>query len=170
MEAVLDYTYLDDPFEEAPESGSTVPDGEYNVRVDAVEVVPPKPAHELGDDEKPKCTLKWDLIIEGGDLDGKRLWARNGIPVPGDTQTEANQKLGFLKKNLRVVGIDIESPDFRLSKLLSTGLDALLDRRIRVAAKTGKTGYQNVNFIEGLDADSAGTDPGSDKVNVFKDE
>lgn len=125
-------TYLDDMFEEAEEAaggGERVPDGEYAARVDAVEFTLSR------DGNKPM--LKWDLVIVDGEYENRHLFRNNMMAT--------QQNMGYLKRDLKTVGIDIYAEGFKLLNFLQTRLGELLDRVIRVSVATQKNDPSRYN-------------------------
>lgn len=145
--------YLNQGFVRAEEPegiGPLIPNGDYVVRVESVELKRGKDSGQLG--------LSQELDIVGGDYNGRKLFRWNNIPEMDTPPEKAMQQLGFLKKDLRAYGIDIDAPAFELSAFLANGLDAMLDRIVDVTTKITKnqrTGKESVNtYINGL-AESA---------------
>jgi hypothetical protein len=159
---MTDYSYLDEPFKGTPESGGgggeNVPDGNYRVVLDSVEIRTSQAGNEY---------LNWDMIIQGGDYPGRHLFTGNSFPKGDDELAKIQQQLGFLKHNLKTCGVDIDSPKFSLSKFLDDKLVSLYGIVLDVTAKTKKdksgVDRQNVyiNELVSESRDDAGT-PGVD--------
>ena len=152
------YDYLDEPFQEADElgGGAPVPDGNYQCKIDAVEIR----TNQAGDREY----LNWTMEILNGDYTGRTLYHTNGIPGEDEELAKINQKLGFIKHDLKTCGVDIEAKGFRLGNFLTNHLSSLCDRVVEVTAKSkaDATGQMRQNtYINELVSDIT-EDPGEE--------
>ena len=139
--AQQELSWMDKDFTAAsePEVGSPIPDGIYQAKVDSVEV-----RHS----QKGRLGLSQELIIIGGNYDGRKLFKWSNMPetpTNEEEKTKALQSLGFLKKDLRSYGINIDAPGFSLSGFLSGNIGDLLDRVVEVQVKT-KKGEDSANI------------------------
>jgi hypothetical protein len=125
-----DLNYLDDPFSEAPEAtGGGCPDGQYVWLVDAVEV---KESPTTGNPY-----LNWTLQVASPEaMAGRVMFHTNNIPTSDSDLEKAKQQLGFLKRDLAAVGVNVKHPQFRLSDFLNNYLNKLLDKTVSGNAKT----------------------------------
>lgn len=121
---IEDLDYLDEEFIEAeePEGFSKIPDGNYTARVEAAR------AEMSQDGQTPK--LSWELIIVGGEYDGRHLFRSNFL--------KDSRNVGWLKKDLRACEIDIDSPSFKVSEFLVSGTEQLLDLILDITVKNKK--------------------------------
>ncbi len=121
---IEDLDYLDEEFIEAeePEGFSKVPDGDYVARVEAAR------AEMSQDGQTPK--LSWELVIVGGEYDGRHLFRSNFL--------KDSRNVGWLKKDLRACEIDIDSPSFKVSEFLVSGTEQLLDLILDITVKNKK--------------------------------
>lgn len=115
--------YAEAPEPEAKAAMDPVPDGDYQVIVDRV---------ELKDSSKGNPMLSWGLKILGPTQKGRFLWHRNMF------STASN--LRFLKQDLSICGVVLE----RLGTL-DVRLKDLLDVKLEVTVKT-KGEFQNIYF------------------------
>jgi hypothetical protein len=151
---MADLTFLDDQFEEAeePQGGTSVPDGQYTAKVENVEFTETRTA-------EPKPILKQELVITDGEFSGKSLYRNNLMSTA--------QNLGYLKKDLRALGIDVNAPGFKLSHFLQNGLSELLDKVVGVTVKNklDQTGTMRCNvYINDAGAGAGGN--GHDRPTV----
>ncbi|MEN6583002.1 MAG: DUF669 domain-containing protein [Armatimonadota bacterium] len=123
--------YLDEEFVEAeePEGFSKVPDGDYKARIFSARA-------DMDNTGNPR--LNWELIIESGPCDNRHLFRRNVL--------RDGKAVGWLKKDLRNCGIDIDDPAFRLTEFLVNSTEQLLDLIVDITVKNGK--YTNSNGDE----------------------
>ena len=145
--AVANLTYLDEPFQDAPEPeiGASLPPGWKGfLRVESVEITTSKK------DSIPM--LKQELVVVDGEFADRTVWRNNLLDVspdpsltPDQIEAKRRQRLGFLKKDLRAYGIDTQAADFRLSTLLTSGLGDLLDRVVDAKAEKQKDS-DNINI------------------------
>lgn len=153
---IADLEYLDEEFVEAEEPAgfSRVPDGDYVAAIDALRA-------EMTDDNYPR--LGWEFVIQGGDYDGRRLFLNHTL--------KDKRNIGWLKKDLRACGVDIDAPEFRLSAFMAeeSNLEELLDVLLDVTVKNRTykaadgTEKQATNvYINGVAGDVDGTDDGDD--------
>lgn len=150
---IEDLDYLDEEFIEAeePEGFSKIPDGNYTARVEAAR------AEMSQDGQTPK--LSWELIIVGGEYDGRHLFRSNFL--------KDSRNVGWLKKDLRACEIDIDSPSFKVSEFLVSGTEQLLDLILDITVKNKKYTDRDGNekestntYINGIaDVDADGDDP-----------
>lgn len=122
---IADLDYLDDEFMEAeePVGFSKVPDGEYIASVFAARAA-------MSEDEQPIPRLEWEFIILEGEYADRHLFRNNIL--------KDKQSCGWLKKDLRACGIDIDDPSFKLSEFLVNGVEQLLDVEINITVKNKK--------------------------------
>jgi len=113
----IDLSSLDDDFAEAPEDRSfqELPDGKYQVNVDAVELTTAKTSG--------RPMLKWTLKILGPRFAGRLMW-RNHVITQGPN-------LAWLKQDLRLCGLELQ----KISELRAN-LHLLLDVKLEVSRKT----------------------------------
>ena len=119
----VDLSEFDDDFSsaEAP-SFDEVPDGKYQVRIDAV---------RLDRSQKGDPMLKWDLVVLSGQHTGRHIFKNAVI-------TQAS--LPFVKGDLKTLGLEL--PKF---SELPNHLESLLDLTLEVTKRT-KGEYTNVYF------------------------
>lgn len=154
--SVNDLNYMDDEFieTEEPQGFSRVPDGDYTAYIYSARAA-------MSEDDQPIPRLEWEFIVIGGEYADRHLFRNNVL--------KDKQALGWLKKDLRACGVDVDDPAFRVSEFLVNGTEQLLDVEVDVTVKNKKyinrLGEEkeacNV-YINGL-ADS-GTDTASSDV------
>jgi hypothetical protein len=120
----------DDPFK-------SIPDGQYQVMVDRV---------EIGTTKNGNPKLAWELTVIGPTHENRKLFKNSVI-------TNNPKTMEFLKRDLKNCGIDIE----RLSDL-PDHLEKLLDLRLRVHKKTSGD-FENI-YIGGIVSEGGSVDPG----------
>ncbi len=145
----VDLVDLDEEFEnsEAETEFEPVPDGNYQVTVDRVELTRTKTSSQP--------MLKWALKIIGPSHAGRLLWRNNVIA------TKENVK--WLKKDLYTAGLQLQ----KLSEL-PANLDRLLDVTLEITKRT-RGEYEDI-FLnkriklaeEALAENSAAADGGDD--------
>jgi hypothetical protein len=125
-----DLEQYDDEFREAdePEIGGNVPDGNYIVKVDAV---------EMRTSQNGNPYLNWDLLVVNGECEGRHLFRNNML--------QTQQNLGYLKHDLSTCGVNIKSPQFKLSNFLTKHLNKLLDLHLEVTAKARRDDPTRLN-------------------------
>jgi hypothetical protein len=108
-----------------------IPDGAYQTRIKVAEIIWSKKINDW--------VLKWELEVLGPEQRGAQLihWNRFKCKDEQDTRT----KLGWLKKDLSVCGIDVQDNLARLEPLLP----ALEGKILEIQVQT-KNGYQNSYF------------------------
>ena len=119
----VDLSAFDDDFASAEAASlEEVPDGKYQVRIDAV---------RLDHSRKGDPMIKWDLIVIAGGLVGRHIF-KNSVITPA--------ALPFVKGDLKTVGLDLA----KFSDL-SGRLEQLLDVTLEVAKRT-RGEFTNVYF------------------------
>lgn len=161
-----DLAQYDDEFRdsEEPEIGGNVPDGVYIAKVDSV---------EMRTSQAGNYYLNWDLEIVSGGCVGRHVFRGNTM--------QTQQNLGYLKRDLKTCGVNIDSPKFKLSTFLTSHLTRLLDLNLEVIVKTRRDdpARQNVYINKLVDADAvaaesatgeaAGDDGADDDFDPFAD-
>jgi hypothetical protein len=119
----VDLSEFDDDFSsaEAP-SFDEVPDGKYQVRIDAV---------RLDRSQKGDPMIKWDLIVIGGQHSGRHIF-KNSVITPA--------ALPFVKGDLKTLGLELA----KFSDLAGR-LEDLLDATLEIT-KRARGEYANVYF------------------------
>lgn len=139
----VDLSAFDDDFEsaEAP-SADEVPDGKYQVRIDAV---------RLDHSQKGDPMIKWDLIVIAGSQSGRHIF-KNSVITPA--------ALPFVKGDLKTLGLELT----RFSDL-NGRLGDLLDMTLEVTKRT-RGEYSNVYFNKRITIAASGADtaPPSDDI------
>ena len=108
---------LDAQFEiEEIQTYDPIPDGKYQVLVEAVELTSSKAGDPM---------LKWTFKIVSGDLKGRKLWKYNMIN---------SEKLKWLKQDLWTAGLELT----KVSEL-PENLEKLLDKMLEIQKKTIKS-------------------------------
>jgi hypothetical protein len=119
----VDLTGFDDDFNAAqPQTLEEVPDGKYQVRIEAV---------KLATSQKSNPMIKWDLIVLSGQHTGRHIF-KNSVITP--------KSLPFVKGDLKTLGLT----PAKLSDL-PHHLESLLDLKLEVTKRT-KGDYTNVYF------------------------
>jgi hypothetical protein len=138
----VDLSEFDDDFSsaEAP-SFDEVPDGKYQVRIDAV---------RLDRSQKGDPMIKWDLIVIAGQHNGRHIF-KNSVITPA--------ALPFVKGDLKTLGLEL--PKF---SDLAGRLKNLLDVTLEVTKRT-RGEYTNVYFNKRIQiAGDAASQPSADGV------
>jgi len=138
----VDLSEFDDDFSsaEAP-SFDEVPDGKYQVRIDAV---------RLDRSQKGDPMIKWDLIVIAGQHNGRHIF-KNSVITPA--------ALPFVKGDLKTLGLELA----KFSDLAGR-LKSLLDVTLEITKRT-RGEYANVYFNKRIQiADDAATQPPADEV------
>ena len=134
----IDLSEFDDDFSsvETPEFDE-VPDGKYQVRIDAV---------RLEQSQKGDPMIKWDLIVIAGQHAGRHIF-KNSVITPA--------ALPFVKGDLRTLGL-------KLAKFsdLAGRLEELLDATLEITKRT-RGDYANVYFNKRIQIASASEEEGS---------
>ena len=138
----VDLSEFDDDFSsaEAP-SFDEVPDGKYQVRIDAV---------RLDRSQKGDPMIKWDLIVIAGQHSGRHIF-KNSVITPA--------ALPFVKGDLKTLGIELA----KFSDLAGR-LEDLLDATLEITKRT-RGEYTNVYFNKRIQiAGDAASQPSADEV------
>jgi len=138
----VDLSAFDDDFSsaEAP-SFEEVPDGKYQIRIDAARL-------DLSQNGNPM--IKWDLIVIAGQHAGRHIF-KNSVITPA--------ALPFVKGDLKTVGLELA----KFSDL-SGRLDDLLDVTLEVTKRT-RGEYTNVYFNKRIQiAGGAAGQPAADDI------
>jgi hypothetical protein len=161
-------SFLDKPFNDTEEAngGGRVPDGDYLTEIESAELTNSKAGNPM---------LKWTLTVDEGSHKGGTLFTQNMIPQKGDTKEQANKRLGFLKHNLKMAGVDVNGRDFSLSTFLTSQLSTLQGVKIKVRAETPEgEKYPNVylnEFISKPDGEHfGGSENDGEREDPFKDQ
>jgi len=147
----IDLSDRDKAFDEAdPETSSfePLPDGTYQVKVDAVELVRAKTTGNR--------MLKWTLKVISYPHEGRLIWKYNGFE---------DEKLGWLKGDLGICGLTLD----RLSELprrLRELLDIPLEVRVRNTTKNGQD-YSNCYFNKRIQFNGEDVPPPKDEDAPF---
>ncbi len=135
----MDLSAFDDDFDsaEAPDFDE-VPDGKYQVRIDAV---------RLDASQKGDPMIKWDLVVISGTHADRHIFKNSVISAAA---------MPFVKGDLKTLGMT-------LSKFsdLATRLEELLDINLEIAKRT-KGEYTNVYFNRRLQLATATATPAED--------
>jgi hypothetical protein len=109
---VADLRGLDDPFrdEPIPAGGGGVPPGEYRIKLYSL---------NLGYSKAGDLMLSQEWHVVGGQYDGWKVFRNNMLTT--------NQNLGYLKKDLKTMGVNVDDARFKLSSFLDKNLNKLLD-------------------------------------------
>jgi hypothetical protein len=131
----VDLTAYDVDYDDAEvDSGGEyddIPDGKYEVHIDAVELTESKAGNPM---------MKWTLKIDGPKLAGRLIWKYSMISSIG---------MQYLKKEILTCGLKLE----KFSDL-GGRLEELLDVKLNITVKTNGD-FQNVYFdsiVDGLGA------------------
>lgn len=138
----VDLSDFDDDFSsaEAP-SFDEVPDGKYQVRIDAV---------RLDRSQKGDPMIKWDLLVIAGQHDGRHIF-KNSVITPSS--------LPYVKGDLKSVGLELE----KFSDL-SGRLEDLLDVVLEITKRT-RGDYTNVYFNKRIEiAGGNQSSPADDQI------
>jgi len=138
----VDLSEFDDDFSsaEAP-SFDEVPDGKYQVRIDAV---------RLDRSQKGDPMIKWDLIVIAGQHSGRHIF-KNSVITPA--------ALPFVKGDLKTLGLELA----KFSDLAGR-LEDLLDATLEITKRT-RGEYTNVYFNKRIQiAGDAASQPSADEV------
>ena len=138
----VDLSEFDDDFSsaEAP-SFDEVPDGKYQVRIDAV---------RLDRSQKGDPMIKWDLIVIAGQHSGRHIF-KNSVITPA--------ALPFVKGDLKTLGMELA----KFSDLAGR-LEDLLDATLEITKRT-RGEYTNVYFNKRIQiAGDAASQPSADEV------
>lgn len=131
----VDLSVFDEEFSSAESpSLEEVPDGKYQVRIDAV---------RLDRSQKGDPMIKWDLIVIAGSLAGRHIF-KNSVITPA--------ALPFVKGDLKTLGLELA----KLSDLQQR-LEELLDITLEITKRT-RGEYANVYFNKRIQL-AAGTAP-----------
>lgn len=127
-----------------------LPEGDYIVRVDAC---------RYERTQTFKRILKWELVVVAGELNTRTTTRVNML--------ESAQNIGWLKKDLRSAGVDIDAADFDIAQFIANGTSVLIGKLLKITSKKGKpnaeTGRDNWNvYINAVatDADVARVNAG----------
>lgn len=137
----VDLSRFDEDFAEAPveeKEFETVPDGEYQVKVDKVEITT---ARSSGNP-----MLKWTLRVLAPRCRGRLLWRNNVMAT--------RENIRWLKNDLHVCGLDLQ----KLSDLPSR-LEELLDVTLEVTKRT-RGDSENIYFNRRIVLDPGAADTG----------
>jgi hypothetical protein len=118
----FDLATLDETFAAAPDEDAPVPDGDYEVVVERVELKRSKASGSR--------MLEWEFRIIGPSCSGRKVWKYSLL--------ETADQMAFLKRDLRKAGLALE----KLSNLPSR-LPELLDLRIEIRKQT-RDEYENL--------------------------
>ena len=138
----VDLSGFDDDFSsaEAP-SFDEVPDGKYQVRIDAV---------RLDHSQKGHPMIKWDLIVIAGQQSGRHIF-KNSVITPA--------ALPFVKGDLKTLGLELA----KFSDL-SGRLEELLNVTLEITKRT-RGEYTNVYFNKRIQiAGNDASQPAADEV------
>lgn len=138
----VDLSGFDDDFSsaEAP-SFDEVPDGKYQVRIDAA---------RLDRSQKGDPMIKWDLIVIAGQHSGRHIF-KNSVITPA--------ALPFVKGDLKTLGLELA----KFSDLASR-LQDVLDATLEITKRT-RGEYTNVYFNKRIQiAGDAASQPSADEV------
>ena len=138
----VDLSEFDDDFSsaEAP-SFDEVPDGKYQVRIDAA---------RLDRSQKGDPMIKWDLIVIAGQHSGRHIF-KNSVITPA--------ALPFVKGDLKTLGLELA----KFSDLAGR-LEDLLDATLEITKRT-RGEYTNVYFNKRIQiAGDAASQPSADEV------
>ncbi len=138
----VDLSEFDDDFSsaEAP-SFDEVPDGKYQVRIDAA---------RLDRSQKGDPMIKWDLIVIAGQHSGRHIF-KNSVITPA--------ALPFVKGDLKTLGLELA----KFSDLAGR-LQDLLDVTLEITKRT-RGEYTNVYFNKRIQiAGDAASQPSGDEV------
>jgi hypothetical protein len=138
----VDLSEFDDDFSSAEaHSFDEVPDGKYQVRIDAV---------RLDRSQKGDPMIKWDLIVIAGQHNGRHIF-KNSVITPA--------ALPFVKGDLKTLGLEL--PKF---SDLAGRLQDLLDVTLEITKRT-RGEYTNVYFNKRIQiAGDATSQPSADEV------
>ncbi|HEX2923710.1 MAG TPA: hypothetical protein VHS28_06765, partial [Chloroflexota bacterium] len=75
-----------------------------------------------------ELVLRQEFVIVGGEYDGRHLFRSSVL--------SSLRNLGYLKRDLRVMGIDTRHQEFRLSHFLQHHLGRLQDRVLRITVRS----------------------------------
>ena len=170
--------HLDDPFKETPASeggGGILPEGKYRLRLDA---------YDPGTTQKGALRVNLELIVVGGELDGRKCyktWVLESVNDDGSKNAEKTKTLlSMFKGDLKKLGVKVEDPKFSIANFLTKHLEKLLDVEFLATVKHNKSGDQTraniyIDKLAGADVDatavdSAGDDAASDEFDPFAEE
>jgi hypothetical protein len=163
------FGYLDDPFRESEESTgfSKLPDGDYRLQVDCVSV--------NQNQNTGKWSMKWEMKVVGGAYNDQKVFKFSNIPDGDEEPEKAKTKLGMLKHDLKVAGVNVDHPKFSLGAFLDENkghLNKLLDLVIdsKLVSQKNNPDRQNVNFSKLVDATEIGAKAETGAGNVAGDE
>jgi hypothetical protein len=162
------FDYLNNAFKDAPEAagGGRVPPGTYVAEVESAELTEAK--------SSGKPMIKWTMVVIEGDYKDSHIFMNSMIPVPGDQKETALRSLGFLKKNLKTAGVDIDAANFNLGVFLTSQLSTLQGVVMEVAVQAQKDDPSNfqtyLNRFISKPEDGGETFGGDEKEDPFKDE
>lgn len=134
QEAYKNTDVSDDTFDE-------LPDGDYIVRVERV---------ELKESKSGRPMLEWEFVVEEGNFAGRHEWKYNMLDHVDNIQ--------WLKKDLFRAGLDLED-----ITQLEEHLPLLLDRRLKINIKTKRVnnGNQYRNVYINKQIEKTGSEKGS---------
>lgn len=137
----VDLSAYDADFEmaEAPEM-EEVPDGKYQVRIEAV---------KLAQSQKDDPMIKWDLVVISGQHASRHIF-KNSVITPAS--------LPFVKGDLKTLGLSLA----KFSDL-PNHLESLLDVKLEVTKRT-KGEYTNVYFNKRIEIGPGPAAPAADSI------
>lgn len=128
-----------------------LPDGEYTVRVERV---------ELKESKSGRPMLEWEFIVHEGKFAGRHEWKYNMLDHVDNIQ--------WLKKDLFRAGLDLED-----ITQLEESLPLLIDRLLKIEVKTKRANngnqYRNVYIKKHLETYKPQTN-GANPSNPFADD
>jgi hypothetical protein len=137
----VDLSEFDDDFSsvEAP-NFDELPDGKYQVRIDAV---------RLDRSQKGDSMIKWDLVVIAGQHSGRHIFKNSVI---------THAALPFVKGDLKTLGLELA----KFSDL-SGRLQDVLDATLEISKRT-RGDYTNVYFNKRIKIAGDASQPSDDEV------
>lgn len=133
------------------DSYDELPDGEYTVKVERV---------ELKESNSGRPMLEWEFVVHEGEFAGRHEWKYNLL--------DSVDRIQWLKKDLFRAGLDLED----ITKL-EESLPLLLDRLLKITIKTkmGNNGlkYRNVYINKQIETEAESHATYKESVFRYKD-
>lgn len=140
----LELGFSDEEFAVVPAAETGVlPIGKYIARITELDLVRKK-------DDATKIQLKWTLEVVGGKYDGRKIFRYS--------QWDTDQQKGFLKADMKSLGIDYTVPGYSYIDWLTEGKSECLDMLVEISVTHKKDDGGRVNasyWLQGVATDGA---------------